>query len=340
MFEAKYYIKNYKNKKELVQCNLCPRNCVIKEGEIGNCGVRKNIDGKLYSLVYGRAVSVAVDPIEKKPLFHFMPSTKILSWGTIGCNLHCKHCQNWTTSQAKAGEYPDSELMPKDLIKAAADANCKSIAATYNEPTVFYEYMLDTFKLAKKKNIKTVAVTNGFINEKPLKDLLPYLDAVNVDLKAFNDKFYKEISSASLEPVLNTLKIINKSKTWLEVTNLIIPTLNDNLNEIKKMCEWVKENLGSKVPLHFSAFYPCYRLDNLPLTSKDILVKASSIAKKVGLKYVYMGNVRAEDGETTFCPKCKKALIRREGFFVTENNIENSKCKYCEEKIDGVLNKE
>lgn len=337
MQEAKYYIENYKNKKDLVRCNLCPRNCIIKNNDVGNCGVRKNIDGKLYSLVYGRAVSVAVDPIEKKPLFHFMPGSKIFSWGTVGCNLHCKHCQNYTTSQAKPGEYPDQELMPQDLIKATTDNNCNSISATYNEPTVFYEYMYDTFKLAKKKNIKTVSVTNGFINEKPLKDLLPYLDAANVDLKFFNDKTHREITTAWLEPILNTLKTINKSKTWLEITNLIIPTLNADLNEIKKMCEWIKENLSIEVPLHFSAFYPCYKLINLPPTSEDILIKARDIAKKVGLKYVYMGNLRTEGGETTFCPKCKKALIKRFGFFVTENNIKENKCIYCKEKINGVF---
>jgi len=337
MFEAKYYTKDYKNKKNIVQCNLCPRNCVIKEDNAGNCNVRKNIKGRLYSLVYGRAVSVAVDPVEKKPLFHFMPSSKILSWGTVGCNLHCKQCQNWTTSQARPNEYPGSELMPADLVKSAVESNCKSIAATYNEPTVFYEYMLDTFKLAKKKNLKTAAVTNGFINEKPLRELLPYLDAVNVDLKSFNDDFYKETTTAWLEPVLDTLKVINKSKTWMEITNLIIPTLNDDLKEIKKMCEWIKDNLGSKIPLHFSAFYPCYELDNLSPTPESILIKARNTAKKAGLKYVYRGNVRTEDGETTFCPKCKKILIGRKGFFVTENNIEDSKCKYCKEKIDGVF---
>ena len=333
MFEAKYYTK----KKDLVQCNLCPRNCIIKDNELGDCGVRKNINNKLYSLVYGKAVSVAVDPIEKKPLFHFMPSSKILSWGTVGCNLHCKQCQNWTTSQAKPGEYPDSELMPADLVKSAIESDCKSIAATYNEPTVFYEYMLDTFKLAKKKNLKTVIVSNGFINEKPLKGLLPYLDAANVDLKCFNNNFYKETTTAWLEPVLETLKTINKSRTWLEITNLIIPTLNDDLKEIKKMCDWIKDNLGSNVPLHFSAFYPCYKLDNLSPTSENILIKARNTAKKAGLKYVYMGNVRTEDGETTYCPKCKKQLIKREGFFVTENNLEKNKCKFCNEKIDGVF---
>ena len=334
MHEAKYYIKKNEN---LVQCNLCPRNCVIKNNEAGNCRVRKNIDGKLYSLVYGRAVSVAVDPIEKKPLFHFLPSSKILSWGTVGCNLHCKQCQNWTTSQAKPGECPDEKLMPQDLVKAATENNCKSIAATYNEPTVFYEYMLDTFKLAKKNKIKAAAVTNGFINEKPLRVLLPYLDAVNVDLKSFNDNFYKEITSASLEPVLKTLKIISKSKTWLEITNLIIPTLNDDLKEIKKMAEWIKENLGTHVPLHFSAFYPCYKLDDLQPTPESILIKAMDTAKKAGLKYVYIGNVQTKDGETTFCPKCKKSLIKREGFSVTENNIKNNKCEYCKEKVDGVF---
>ncbi len=337
MKEALYYTEEFKNKKDLVQCKLCPWNCIIKDSKSGNCGVRKNIKGKLHSMVYGKAVSVAIDPIEKKPLFHFQPGSKILSWGTVGCNLHCKHCQNWETSQAKAGEYHEECLKPADLIKAAIKNNCHSIAATYNEPTVFYEYMHDTFKLAKGKNLKTVSVTNGFINEKPLKDLLPYLDAVNVDLKSFDETFYRKITTAKLEPVLNTLKVINKSKTWLEITNLIIPALNDDIKEIKKMCEWVRDNLGTRVPLHFSAFYPCYKLMDLEPTSENILIKARDTAKKVGLKYVYMGNVRTEDGESTYCPKCKKELIKRSGFSVTADDLKSNKCKYCDEKVDGVF---
>jgi pyruvate formate lyase activating enzyme len=337
MREAKYYTADFKGKGCLVQCNLCPRNCVIPEGAFGNCGARKNIKGKLYSMVYGKAVAVAIDPIEKKPLFHFLPGSRILSWGTAGCNLHCKHCQNWTTSQARAGEYPEEDLAPAELVKAALDSSCESIAATYNEPTVFYEYMYDAFRLAKKSNIKTVAVTNGFINEKPLKDLLPYLDGANVDLKSFDESFYREVASAELKPVLNTLKIINKSKTWLEITNLIIPTLNDDLGSIKKMCKWIRENLGVHVPLHFSAFYPCYKLANLPPTPEEILIKARRVAQEAGLKYVYVGNIQTEDGETTFCPNCKKLLIKRAGFFVATDDLKGNRCRYCNAAVDGVF---
>lgn len=334
MKEALYYENKEDN---IVQCHLCPHNCLLNEGKFGNCCVRHNKEGKLYSMVYGKASSVAIDPIEKKPLFHFHPGAKILSWGTIGCNLHCKHCQNWTTSQAKPGEYHEEEVSPKELIKLALENDCHSISATYNEPTVFYENMFDTFKLAKKSGLQTVSVSNGFINEKPLKELLPYLDAINVDLKFFDEKHYREISSARLEPVLNTLKTINKSKTWLEITNLIIPTLNDDLKEIKKMCKWILDNLGDHVPLHFSAFYPTYKLNNLEPTSEGILIKARELSLKTGLKYVFMGNVKTEEGENTYCPKCKKPVIKRGSFSISENNLEGSKCKFCKEKIDGVF---
>jgi pyruvate formate lyase activating enzyme len=333
MKEADYYKKL---KDENVQCILCPKNCVIKKDSYGFCNARKNIDGKLYSIVYSNPDAVHVDPIEKKPLYHFMPGSKALSIGTIGCNLECKHCQNWTMSRAKPEEIVTQNISPEEIVEIAVEKGCKIISYTYNEPTVFFEYMLDCAKIAKKKGIKNVIVSNGFINEEPLKELCEYIDGANIDLKAFNNKFYKDTCSAWLEPVLESLKILKQRKIWLEVTNLIIPTLNDDLKEIKKMCLWIKENLGTEVPLHFTAFYPCYKLLKIPGTNLEILKKARKIALNTGIKYSYVGNVFAAEENNTYCPKCGKLLIERSGFSVIKNNIKNSKCS-CKEKIPGVF---
>jgi len=332
MKQALYYKELKSN---IVQCELCPKKCVIKEGETGNCKARKNIKGRLISLVYGKSIASNVDPIEKKPLYHFLPGSKAFSIGTAGCNLHCLHCQNYDTSQAIADESGNT-LLPEEIVEFAENKNCKSISYTYNEPTIFYEYMLDTAKLAKKKNIKNTIVSNGFINEGPLRELCKYIDAANIDLKSFDNDFYKKVCDAWLEPVLNSLKILKENNVWLEITNLIIPTLNDDLREIKKMCKWIKENLGEEVPLHFSAFYPTYKLLDKPRTSGEILMKARETALKEGIKFVYVGNVQTE-ANNTYCPKCKKLLIERQGFFVTENNIKDNKCSKCGEEIAGVF---
>lgn len=336
LHEARYYVKDYKGKKDIVQCNLCPNNCIISEGKFGNCRVRKNVKGKLYSMVYGRSAAVAIDPIEKKPLYHFLPSTSIFSFGTLGCNLHCKHCQNYTTSQVGPGGYPDQTFSPEELVRKAVKSGCKSIAATYNEPTIFYEYMFDTFKLAKSKGLRTVMVTNGYMNLGPAEKIAPYVDALNIDLKAFTEKFYKEITGAKLKPVLEAIKFWHKKKKWIELTYLIIPTLNDNLKEIKDACDWINENVGNKVPVHFTAFYPTYELNNLEPTSEDILIKAYDIAKKAGLKYVYVGNIMSGERENTFCPKCGKKIVGRFGFSVLSLDVEKGKCKFCKAKVDGV----
>ncbi|NQU98697.1 AmmeMemoRadiSam system radical SAM enzyme [Candidatus Woesearchaeota archaeon] len=334
MQEALYY----NSKKDgVVQCVLCPRNCYIQPEKVGFCLVRKNIDGKLYTLVYSRvAGGLAIDPIEKKPLFHFLPGTPVLSFGTVGCNLHCKHCQNWTTSQVDAGQSFEKTITPEEIVKAAKEKGCDSIAYTYNEPTIFYEFMLDTAKLAKKAGIKNTMVTNGFVNPKPLKELCKYMDGVNVDLKGFTNFFYGKTTTAWLQPVLDTLKTLKKEKVWSEITNLIIPTLNDNLDDIKKMCEWIKKNLGVDVPLHFTAFHPDFELRNLPQTPITTLVNAYDIAKSFGLRYVYVGNIIARDYENTHCAKCNALLIERLGFNVLQNNIVNGKCS-CGEKIAGVF---
>lgn len=327
MKEASYYEKL----QDSVQCKLCPNLCKIKPQKLGTCKVRKNIEGKLYTLNYAKPVAVQIDPIEKKPLFHFLPGNKVLSIGTAGCNMSCQHCQNWHMSQAKAGQCKEDKLSPKKIIQIALDNECKIIAYTYNEPTIFFEYMLDCAKIAKENGIKNVIVSNGFICEEPLRELCKYIDAANIDLKAFNENFYKKICNARLKPVLESLKIIKQNNVWLEVTNLIIPTLNDSREEIEMMCSWIKNELGKDVPLHFSRFHPDYRLNDLGLTSEKTLQDAKNIAEKY-LDFVYIGNIRTKNGENTYCPKCRKLLINRRGYFVQKD----IKTKCCGEVIPGL----
>lgn len=323
-----------KKKDKVVQCVLCPRNCVIAEGKRGFCGVRENQNGKLISLVYGKAVSVNVDPIEKKPLFHFLPGSRAFSFGTVGCNLKCQHCQNWEISQCSFEEGYSRDLEPAEIVEQAEENECESIAYTYNDPTVFFEYALDTAKLAKKKGIKNVIVHNGFINKEPLLEWCKVMDAANVDYKG-DDNFYRKITTAWLEPVQQTIKTLYEKKVWDEITNLLIPTLNDKESQIKEMCTWIKDNVGLEIPLHFSRFFPYYKLNKLPPTPADSLLKARNIALKTGFKFVYVGNVYIEGAEDTYCPKCKEAVITREGFSVVSNKIKDGKCK-CGEKIAGV----
>jgi len=332
MKEASYY-KKLKNK--IVKCQLCPRFCTIKEDSRGNCGVRINKDGKLYSLVHGKPCTVHVDRIEKKPLYHFLPGTNSFSIATAGCNLHCLYCQNWEISQCKPEEIPHLNLSPEEIVKKAIKEKCKSISYTYTEPTIAIEYFLDIAKLARKNKLKNIIVSNGFINEEPLKDFCKYLDAANIDLKSFDDKFYKELITASFKPVLNTLKILKENNVWLEITNLIIPKKNDNLEEIKKMCTWIKNNLGENTPLHFSRFFPMYKMLNIEPTTENSLLEAKKTALENGLKYVYIGNIDIENTENTYCPKCEKSLIKRAGFEVISNNIKDDKCS-CSEKIPGI----
>lgn len=334
MKEALYYRK-LKNK--IVNCNLCPTNCVIKPNNFGNCGARKNIDGTLYSLVYAKPVSLSIDPIEKKPLYHLLPGSYALSIGTLGCNLHCLHCQNYDISQSKADQFTGREVQPEELIQVAIKNNCKSVSYTYNEPTIFYEYVLETAKLARKKGIKNTMVTNGYINKEPLKEIYPLIDAANIDLKSLDEDFYKKVCGVRLKPVLEAIKEIKKIGTWIELTNLIIPGYNDKKEQIEKLVRWVKENVGTKTPLHFSAFYPTYKMLDAPRTSPETLLKAREIAKKHGLKYIYLGNIPLPDSGTTYCPKCNKPLIERGWFQVYKNNIRKNSCPYCNEKIDGIF---
>lgn len=333
MREALYYKKINES---VVQCELCPRKCLIRENQKGYCTVRKNVKGKLYSLVYGKPVSIAVDPIEKKPVFHLLPGSKSFSLATVGCNLRCIHCQNWQISQTEPENVHAYDLSPAEIVKAAIKEKCESISYTYTEPTVYYEYMLDIAKLAKQKGIKNVVVTAGYINPEPLKELCKYIDVYRVDLKGFSEEFYRKISAADLSPVLDAIKITKEQKVWVEIINLIIPGYNDDMDEIKKMCIWIKKNVGDEVPLYFSRFTPQHKLAMIPMTPIETLNKARKIAKEVGLKFVYIGNVPGHEGENTYCPNCEKIIIKRSGFFLRENNLKDGKCRFCSRKIPGI----
>ena len=317
-----------------VRCTLCPNRCWLPEGVTGLCRVRQNIDGTLYSLVYNKPVSVNIDPIEKKPLYHFYPGTNILSLATVGCNLRCNFCQNWTISQSSPGDVQSYFVTPEEIIELAQEYKCKSIAFTYTEPTVFYEYMIDIAKCAHENDIKTVWVTCGYINEEPLRKLIPYLDAANIDLKGFSEDFYSTYTTGTLEPVLRTIEICKEEGLYFEITNLVIPNANDDPEMIRDMCIWLKENIGTEYPLHFSRFSPQFKLTNRPPTPVKTLEKAYEIAKDVGLEYVYIGNV-VTASEDTFCPNCGKKIIDRYGFSVQEIHITDGKCGFCGYEIFG-----
>ena len=325
-----------KVKENIVQCLLCPRKCVLDVGQRGVCTVRINKDGKLYTLGYGNPVAVHIDPIEKKPFFHVAPGEPVFSLAVAGCNMRCIFCQNWQISQSRPDETQNYNLSPEEVVEKTIKSNCKFIAYTYTEPTVFYEYMLDIVKLAREKGIKNTMHSCGYINAEPLRELLKHMDAVNIDLKGFTEEFYAKIGLlAQLKPVLETLKIIKEDGIWLEITNLLIPGFNDDPKKIKEMCIWIKENLGDEVPLHFSRFIPNYKLQNLPPTPIEKLEEAYKIAKEVGLKYVYIGNVPGHAGENTYCPNCGKIIVKRIGYEILENNINDGKCKFCGYKIAG-----
>lgn len=333
--EALYYTQ-LDSKKNTVACSLCPRRCVIEEGEKGFCRARKNIKGRLYSLGYAAPCAVHIDPIEKKPFFNVLPKTLSFSIASAGCNLRCRYCQNWQISQVSPEDTMNDDLPPERVVEMAAKNGCKSIAYTYTEPTNFYEYMLDTAKIAKKKHILNVVHSNGFINPEPLKELCKYLDAVNIDLKGFNPLFYRKYCEAELNPVLESLKILKKSGVWVEITNLVIGGHNDEPEMIEKMCAWIKTELGNDVPVHFSRFFPMYKMRNIAPTPVSVLEKAKEIAQKIGLKYVYIGNVPGNIGENTYCPACKKTIIKRVGYNILEVNMKKGRCRFCGERIDGI----
>ncbi len=319
-----------------ILCTLCPRYCTIGTGQKGFCFIRENIDGKLYSTGYGRPTGFAIDPIEKKPLNHFYPGTQILSFGTAGCNLGCKFCQNWHISKAQLDETHALYASPEDVIKLAKNNSAPSIAFTYNDPTIFGEYVIDISRIAREENINSVMVTAGYIDKQARKDVYKYIDAANVDLKAFSEQFYHKITFSHLADILDTLFWLKyETDIWFEITTLLIPDENDGEEEITKMCDWILENLGDSVPLHFTAFHPDFKMREKSYTPHQTLIKARNIALKQGLKYCYIGNVRCREGQTTYCPNCERSLIERDWHSIISNKVKNGKCYNCGAEIEG-----
>lgn len=327
MHEAMLYEKN-----EKVKCNLCSHRCTILEGKSGICGVRKNNDGKLYSLVYGKAVSANVDPIEKKPLFHFLPGSKSFSFATAGCNFRCSFCQNFDISQPS--RITGEELPPEEIVKLAIENNCKSIAYTYTEPTVFFEYALDTMKLAKKRGLRNLWVTNGYYTKETLETMHQWLDAVNIDLKSMDEKFYLKTTGAKLQHVLDSIKRTHEAGVWTEITTLVIPGHNDSDANLRNMAEFIA-SVSKDMPWHVSRFFPMHKMLDTPITPIETLERAYGIGKNAGLDYVYVGNAAGEH-ENTFCPECGKKIIERIGYGV-KNNMKESKCPKCNYKIAGIF---
>lgn len=320
----------------LVSCFLCARQCRIALDKFGFCGVRQNIGGKLYTYSYGKVIASYVDPIEKKPLYHFLPGSTSFSIATPGCNFRCGFCQNWEISQSAffdGQENSEAEVTPQEIVEEAIQNKCQSISYTYTEPTIFFEYALEISKLARGKGLKNVFVTNGYMTEEALRQISPYLDAANVDLKFFKDSSYKKICFGSLKPVLDTIRLMRQMKIWVEVTTLIIPDENDSQGELEGIAEFIRE-VDQEMPWHVSGFHPDYKFIDHSATPEEVLKKAVSLGHKAGLKYVYAGNVLGW-GNDTFCPECKKLLIKREVFNVLENNIIQGKCRYCGVKISG-----
>jgi pyruvate formate lyase activating enzyme len=319
-------------------CTLCPRYCTIGEDQNGFCYIRKNIKGKLYSIGYGKPTGFSVDPIEKKPLNHFLPGTGILSFGTAGCNLGCKFCQNWSMSKAKTNDIHSLHATPDDVVSFAKNYDVPSIAFTYNEPTIFGEYVIDISRLATEEGIKSVMVTAGYIDKEARKDVYKYIDAANVDLKAFTERFYHKLTSSHLNNVLDTLIWLkNETDVWIEITTLLIPGENDSEDEIKQMSNWILKNLGDSVPLHFSAFHPDFKMRDKSPTPVSTVKNARQIALKEGIKYCYVGNVNDNEGSTTYCPNCKTSLIIRDWHTVTDNKMRNNHCHKCRTAIVGIF---
>jgi len=322
--------------KKTIQCELCPRACRISRGKRGYCRVRENRDGTCYSLVYGNPCALHLEPIELKPLFHVLPATTTLSIATVGCNFECKFCQTWEISQASLEDVYSYEVPPEMVVEKAKEMGARSIAYTYVEPTIFYEYTFDTGLLAKKEGLLNVIHSNGYINRDPLENLCKVIDAANIDLKGFTDTFYQELCDGHLAPVLETLKILKRENIYLEITNLVIPTLNDDMSLLRDMCLWVKKELGPETPIHFSRFYPLYKLSTLPPTPVSTLEKARTVALDAGLKYVYIGNVPGHEGANTFCAGCKKMIIQRAGYMIVRMDVKDGKCTYCGKPIPGI----
>jgi pyruvate formate lyase activating enzyme len=331
--EARYYEKQENLK---ILCKLCPKECLVADKERGYCGVRENQGGTYRSLVYGRPCSLNIDPIEKKPLFHYLPGSRAFSLATAGCNIECKFCQNWNISQFRPEQIRMYDLSPSATAQLAHETKCQTIAYTYSEPVIFTEYMHDTAKEARTKKVGSVMISNGYIQEKPLRDVLKQLTAVKIDFKGFTEKFYKESCNGELQPVLDTLKIIKQEGTWLELVILIIPTLNDSIQENQDMAKWIVDNLGPDVPIHLTRFHPMYKITTISSTPVSKLEKLQEIMKKAGMHYVYLGNVAGHPSENTYCHSCNQLLIRRLGYQTVIEGLKDGKCKKCETSIPGV----
>jgi len=333
--EALFYERHTQNR---VRCNLCAHHCVIADGKLGVCRVRKNVGGTLYTLVHGSTISLNVDPVEKKPLYHFYPGSLAYSIATLGCNFHCQWCQNWQISQMPHEQdlIAGHKESPGQIVANALETGSRSIAYTYTEPTVFFEYAYDTARLAHQAGLVNIFVTNGYMTKEMLELFHPYLDAANVDLKAFRKKVYHRYVGAALQPILDNMKFMKKLGIWLEVTTLVIPGINDDLSELRDAAQFVAQELGSETPWHISRFFPAYKLTDIPPTPLATLKQAQQIGQEEGLQYVYMGNISIEGGNDTFCPSCGRALIRRHGFGVIFNRIEKDRCPACGEPIAGI----
>jgi pyruvate formate lyase activating enzyme len=331
--EARYYERLPGGE---IRCLLCPKMCRVAPGERGACGVRENRGGTYYSLVYGQPCAIHLDPIEKKPFFHVLPGTQAFSLATVGCNLTCKFCQNWQISQSRPEDVQIEYTPPERIAGEARRSGARSIAYTYGEPVVFNEYVQDIAALGRSEGILSVVVSNGYINERALLDLCTAVDAIKIDLKAFTDDYYRKICGATLQPVLDTIVRIRSSGVWLELVYLMVPTLNDDPGKLREMAQWLKANVGSDVPIHFSRFYPQYQLRDLPPTPIPSLERAYDICREVGLDYVYIGNVPGHRTENTYCPSCSEIVVSRRGYRVASVDIVEGRCRFCDRTIPGI----
>ena len=321
-----------------ILCSLCPRYCHIGENQAGFCFIRKNVRGKLYNLGYGRSTGFAIDPIEKKPLNHFMPGTSVLSFGTAGCNLGCRFCQNWDISKARLDDKRSAIASPEDVVALAEEHGSPSIAFTYNDPVIWSEYAVDIAQVAHARGLKTVFVTAGYITAEAREEVFSQMDATNVDLKGFTEGFYTKVTLSHLKPVLETLEwLATRTKVWTEVTNLIIPGLNDDPDESRQLAAWMRDHMGPEVPLHFTAFHPDFKMMDRPRTPGSTLSRAREIALAEGLKHVYVGNVHDAEGQTTFCPGCGASLIERDWHAILSYRLDGNRCAACKREIAGVF---
>ncbi|MCX6226750.1 MAG: AmmeMemoRadiSam system radical SAM enzyme [Bacteroidia bacterium] len=329
--EARHWLETPRG----IKCMICPNECTLKEGELSVCHNRIAREGKLYTMAYGNPCAVNVDPVEKKPLLHFLPGSLSFSIATAGCNFACLNCQNWEISQTSPTQTRNFDAKPEKVVSEAIREQCKSIAYTYSEPTTFFEYMIDTATLAKHRGIKNIMVSNGYINQEPLLELCKVIDAANIDLKTFDPVTHLKLTAGKLDPVLASLKTFKDQGVWLEITNLIIPDWTDNFDQITKMCDWLAKEGFADYPLHFSRFHPMHKLTRLPATPLQALTRAKDIALKAGMKFVYIGNVPGIGGEDTYCPNCKCLLVKRRGFEIEQNLITSNRCPKCQSGVAG-----